>query len=46
MNERKAEVNVLTTHDVWHGVTYQEDKKEVAAAMKALRKKGQYPDRF
>jgi len=46
MDEKKAEVNVLTTHDVWHGVTYQEDKKDVTAAMKELRKKGQYPEKF
>lgn len=46
MKAGKARVQVLTTKDVWHGVTYQEDKKDVTEAMKALREAGKYPEKF
>jgi hypothetical protein len=43
MEEGKAQVKVLTVHDVWHGVTYAEDKQEVVDAMRALKEAGAYP---
>ena len=46
MNEGKAQVKVLTTHDVWHGVTYSEDKQGVMQAMKELKEQGIYPEEF
>lgn len=46
MDAGSARVKVLTTPDVWHGVTYQQDKKDVVAAMKALREAGKYPEKF
>ena len=44
MEEGKAQVKVLTVHDVWHGVTYAEDKAEVVEAMQTLKEAGVYPD--
>ena len=44
MEEGKAGVKVLTVHDVWHGVTYAEDKQEVVDAMRSLKEAGVYPD--
>ncbi len=46
MEEGKASVKVLTTHDVWHGVTYAADKQEVMDAMQELKEKGVYPEEF
>ena len=43
MEEGKAKVKVLTVHDVWHGVTYAEDKQGVVEAMQALKEAGVYP---
>ncbi len=39
----KADVKVLRSTDKWYGVTYKEDKESVAAAMKALKDNGTYP---
>lgn len=44
MEEGKARVKVLTVHDVWHGVTYAEDKQEVVDAMRELKDAGVYAD--
>lgn len=41
--EGKARVKVLTSHDRWHGVTYQEDKPIVVNALRALTDSGLYP---
>ncbi len=46
MEEGNALVKVLTTHDVWHGITYSEDKQEVVAAMQELKDAGMYPEQF
>jgi len=46
MEEGRAEVRVLTTHDVWHGVTYTEDKPAVVKAMQELKDAGVYPGTF
>lgn len=40
----KATVKVLPTDDEWFGVTYQEDKKLVADAFRALYQRGVYRD--
>ena len=39
----QARVRVLTTEARWCGVTYQEDKPAVQAALKALHEAGAYP---
>lgn len=44
LQENKATVTVLKTPDVWHGVTYKEDKPCVMAAIKKLKDSGLYPD--
>ena len=46
MEEGKARVKVKTVHDVWHGVTYAEDKQEVVEAMQELKQAGVYPAAF
>ncbi len=44
LQEKKATAKVLPTSDVWHGVTYKEDKPQVMAAIKELKDQGLYPD--
>ena len=44
IQENKAEVAVLKTHDTWFGVTYQEDKEKVKESFKELVKKGVYKE--
>lgn len=44
LSENKARVKVLRSSDKWHGVTYQEDKPVVVAAIKAMTEAGLYPD--
>lgn len=39
----KADVKVLQSGDVWHGVTYKEDRPQVVAALAQKHKDGQYP---
>ncbi len=46
LEEGKATVRLLPTHDRWFGVTYKEDKAAVTAAIKELKKKGLYPERL
>jgi len=41
--EDKATAKMLPTSDVWHGVTYQEDKPHVSASIKAMKDSGIYP---
>jgi len=40
----KCSVKVLTTPDMWYGVTYAADKPKVVAALKAMTESGRYPD--
>lgn len=40
----QAEVSVLTTHDKWFGVTYQEDKEIVIRSFQELIRAGVYPE--
>ena len=42
----KATVKVLRSKDKWFGVTYKEDKPFVMQSIKALKDKGEYPDRL
>jgi len=39
----KTKTRVLTTKEQWFGLTYQEDKPGVIAALRALHKQGVYP---
>lgn len=43
INDRKADVKVLSCHDKWYGVTYQADRPEVVAALKQKTEEGLYP---
>lgn len=43
IRKEKAQVTLLETHDKWFGVTYQEDKPAVAAAIRELIAQGLYP---
>ena len=42
LQEKKATVQVVTSPDRWHGVTYKEDKPAVMAAIQALKDQGLY----
>ncbi|MDD4851307.1 MAG: sugar phosphate nucleotidyltransferase [Gemmiger sp.] len=42
--EKKASVKVLRSPDKWYGVTYQQDKPVVVAAIAALTAAGVYPE--
>ena len=44
LQEGKATVDVLETPDVWHGVTYKEDKPQVMEAIGKLKAEGLYPE--
>jgi UTP-glucose-1-phosphate uridylyltransferase len=46
MDEKKADVTVLTSTDQWYGVTYQEDKAMVQTAFKNLLNEGVYPQKL
>lgn len=39
----KADVKLLRSPDKWYGVTYQQDRESVAAAMRAMKAEGKYP---
>ena len=46
MKEGKARVQVLTTPDLWHGITYHQDKANFEQAVQELKNKGVYPQDF
>ncbi len=46
IQEGKADVRVLKSHDRWYGVTYKEDKDSVVDALQAMKDKGEYPDKL
>lgn len=46
LKAHKATVKVLKSSDRWFGVTYKEDKPFVVESIKALKDKGEYPDRL
>ena len=39
----ELKVSVLQSKDMWFGMTYQEDKPRVAAALRELHENGVYP---
>ncbi|MCI6640533.1 MAG: nucleotidyltransferase [Pygmaiobacter massiliensis] len=43
LKEGKARVRVLTSPDRWYGVTYQQDKPVVMAALREMAQEGIYP---
>ena len=43
MKEEGLKVDVLSTHAIWFGVTYQEDKEYVASELRKLHEAGAYP---
>ena len=44
LDEKRARVKVLRSADKWYGVTYQEDKPVVVAAIAEKTASGMYPD--
>lgn len=46
IQEGKAQVAVLKTHDTWFGVTYQEDKEKVMESFKELVRQGIYKEQL
>ena len=44
LSEGKARVKILTSHDKWYGVTYQEDKPQVVDAIAKMTAEGLYPE--
>ena len=46
MKEGNARVQVLTTPDLWHGITYHQDKADFEQAVQELKNKGVYPQDF
>ena len=44
IEEGKAAVRVLPGHEIWHGITYQEDVPDVVAYIASLRERGIYPE--
>ena len=47
VQEGKARVKVLTSHDKWYGVTYKEDKEHVKNALQSMKDKGEhYPEKL
>ena len=46
IEDGKAQVKMLHSHDKWYGVTYREDKPGVVAALARLTAEGVYPEKF
>jgi hypothetical protein len=46
MDDGRARVRVLQSHDPWFGVTYQEDKAHVQGEIRKLVDAGVYPERL
>lgn len=46
IREEKGTIRVLPTTDAWHGMTYPEDLKDLAAALETMRAEGTYPERL
>ena len=40
----RADVKVLRSADQWYGVTYQQDREQVAQAMRRMKEEGVYPE--
>ena len=46
LREGLCSVRVLESEDVWHGMTYREDKPDVVRAIGALIDSGLYPEKL
>ena len=46
VREGKARVKVLPTQEKWYGVTYQEDRPPVQAAIREMIRQGIYPEKL
>jgi dTDP-glucose pyrophosphorylase len=46
VKEGKARVKVLPTNEKWYGVTYQEDRPRVQAAIRDMIRQGIYPEKL
>ena len=46
MRDEGLQVDVLNTHAIWFGITYQEDKPQVQEALRRLHAEGRYPERL
>ena len=46
IDEGKARVRVLRSHDRWYGVTYKEDKPTVVQAIAAMTQRSLYPEQL
>lgn len=46
VKQGKARVRVLPTDEKWYGVTYQEDRPLIQAAMRELIRAGRYPEKL
>lgn len=46
IDDGKADVSVISTTAVWHGVTYREDSEEFAAFIDKEKAAGEYPQRL
>ncbi len=44
--QQQAQAKILTSHDSWFGMTYQEDKPYVTRSIQALVEQGQYPQQL
>ena len=44
IDDGKADFRVIMSEDKWHGVTYKDDRKAVAAAVQFLKDEGIYPE--
>ena len=46
IDEEKADVTVINTTAVWHGITYREDSEEFTAFIEKEKAAGEYPQRL
>ena len=46
LEDGKARVRVLESHDKWYGVTYKEDKPLVVESLAGMRRDGLYPEKL
>jgi NDP-sugar pyrophosphorylase family protein len=46
VNERKVTLKVLPTKSTWFGVTYKEDRPAVIESVRALIRRGEYPQKL
>ena len=46
IDEEKADVTVINTPSVWHGITYREDSEEFTAFIEKEKAAGEYPQRL